>query len=68
MLNLAQRDLVRATAPVLKQHGVALTTHFYARMFQYNPELKQIFNEGNQQSGAQQQAAGHGGGCLRRAY
>ncbi len=56
MLNAAQRDLVRATAPVLKQHGVALTTHFYARMFQYNPELKQIFNEGNQQSGAQQQA------------
>jgi nitric oxide dioxygenase len=25
-------------------------------MFQHNPELKQIFNEGNQQSGAQQQA------------
>ncbi|MCB5195483.1 NO-inducible flavohemoprotein [Deefgea salmonis] len=56
MLDLTDRDLVRATAPILKQHGVALTTHFYARMFQHNPELKQIFNEGNQQSGAQQQA------------
>ncbi|WP_293937282.1 NO-inducible flavohemoprotein [Iodobacter sp.] len=56
MLNANSRNLVRSTAPILKQHGIALTTHFYARMFQHNPELKQIFNEGNQQSGAQQQA------------
>ncbi len=56
MLDQTTRDLVRATAPVLKEHGVALTRHFYARMFQHNPELKQIFNQGHQQAGAQQQA------------
>jgi len=35
---------------------VALTRHFYARMFEHNPELKAIFNQGHQRSGAQQQA------------
>lgn len=56
MLDLATRQLVKATAPVLKTHGVALTRHFYARMFQHNPELKQLFNQGHQQAGSQQQA------------
>lgn len=56
MLDQATRQLVKATAPVLKTHGVALTRHFYARMFQHNPELKQIFNQGHQQAGSQQQA------------
>jgi nitric oxide dioxygenase len=41
---------------VLKEHGVALTRHFYARMFEHNPELKALFNQGHQRSGAQQQA------------
>ena len=41
--------------PVLKTHGVALTRHFYARMFEHNPELKHIFNQGHQ-AGEQQQA------------
>ena len=36
MLDLATRQLVKATAPVLKTHGVVLTRHFYARMFQHN--------------------------------
>lgn len=56
MLDLHTRTLVKATAPVLKEHGVTLTRHFYARMFQHNPELKQIFNQGHQNAGAQQQA------------
>ncbi len=56
MMNESMRTLVKATVPVLKEHGVALTTHFYARMFAHNPELKSIFNQGNQQSGTQQQA------------
>ena len=37
-------------------HGVALTRHFYARMFEHNPELKHIFNQGHQAGGEQQQA------------
>lgn len=51
-----QKQLVLATVPVLKEHGLLLTTHFYARMFRDNPELKNIFNKGNQQNGKQQTA------------
>ena len=56
MLSPQIRALVKATAPVLKTHGEALTRHFYARMFQHNPELKHIFNQGHQAGGEQQQA------------
>ena len=56
MLDNAVRQTVKATAPVLETHGVDLTRHFYARMFQHNPELREVFNQGHQRSGAQQQA------------
>ncbi|HYG45753.1 MAG TPA: nitric oxide dioxygenase, partial [Bordetella sp.] len=56
MLSQEVRTLVKATAPVLKTDGEALTRHFYARMFRYNPELKQVFNQGHQDGGQQQQA------------
>ena len=45
MLSPQIRALVKATAPVLKTHGVALTRHFYARMFDHTPELKHVFNQ-----------------------
>ncbi|MEO9386542.1 NO-inducible flavohemoprotein [Chromobacterium phragmitis] len=56
MLSEQTRSLVKATVPVLQQHGVALTSHFYRRMFEHNPELKNLFNQGHQHSGQQQQA------------
>lgn len=56
MLELDVRNLVKATAPVLKEQGVALTRHFYARMFKHNPELRELFNQGHQRSGSQQEA------------
>lgn len=56
MLSESVRNLVKATVPVLRESGVALTSHFYARMFKHNPELKQIFNQGHQQGGHQQTA------------
>jgi nitric oxide dioxygenase len=56
MITASQKELVKATVPILKEHGVALTTHFYNRMFTHNPELKNVFNMGNQQSGKQQMA------------
>lgn len=56
MLDQTTRQLVKATAPILKEHGVALTRHFYARLFEHNPELKPMFNQGHQQAGTQQQA------------
>ncbi|MCF6406395.1 NO-inducible flavohemoprotein [Chitinophaga filiformis] len=51
-----QKQLVKATVPVLREHGVLLTTHFYSRMFRHNPELKHVFNMGNQQNNKQQTA------------
>jgi nitric oxide dioxygenase len=56
MLNLSVRQLVKGTVPVLREHGVALTSHFYARMFEHNPEMRQVFNQGHQRAGQQQQA------------
>lgn len=47
------RELVKATIPVLKEHGVGLTTYFYQRMFKHNPELKQIFNRTHNETGQQ---------------
>lgn len=51
-----QIKLIKATVPVLKEHGVTLTKHFYQRMFTHNPELKHVFNMGNQQNNKQQTA------------
>ncbi|UYQ91463.1 NO-inducible flavohemoprotein [Chitinophaga horti] len=56
MMTTAQKELVKATVPVLKEAGVILTSHFYKRMFSHNPELKHIFNMGNQQNNKQQTA------------
>lgn len=55
-MNEQQKTLVKATVPVLKTNGVTLTKHFYQRMFTHNPELKNIFNQGHQNSGRQQEA------------
>jgi nitric oxide dioxygenase len=47
---------VKATAPVLAVHGFAIIQRFYARLFQANPELKNVFNVRHQESGEQQRA------------
>lgn len=51
-----QKQLIKMTVPILRENGVALTSYFYQRMFRDNPELKHVFNMGNQQSGKQQNA------------
>ncbi|KAI0880190.1 flavohemo protein [Annulohypoxylon maeteangense] len=48
--------IVKATAPVLKEHGTTITTLFYKNMIAANPELKNIFSMSNQESGAQPRA------------
>ncbi len=48
-----QKQLIKATVPVLKESGVLLTTHFYKRIFANNPEMQHVFNQGNQQSSRQ---------------
>ena len=47
---------VKATAPVLAEHGVTITKHFYKRMFTHHPELKNVSNQAHQQSASQPQA------------
>ncbi|MBE9461352.1 NO-inducible flavohemoprotein [Dyadobacter subterraneus] len=51
-----QKNLIKATVPVLKENGVLLTDYFYKRMFKGNPELKNVFNMANQQNSKQQTA------------
>lgn len=56
MLSQQQKEIILSTVPLLREGGVALTTHFYNRMFTHHPDLKNLFNMGNQQSGKQQTA------------
>ncbi|OLO04049.1 NO-inducible flavohemoprotein [Salinicola socius] len=56
MPTAAQIDAIKRTVPVLQQHGEALTRHFYARMFEHNPEVRRYFNPAHQRSGGQQRA------------
>lgn len=49
-------EIVKATVPVLEEHGTAITTVFYKNMFKEHPELLDIFNETNQKLGRQQTA------------
>ena len=49
-------ELVKSTVPVLRENGVALTSYFYNRMLNNNPELKNIFNLDSQNSGRQPRA------------
>lgn len=56
MLSTSEIGLIKATVPILREHGVLLTQHFYKRMFSHNPELQHVFNMGNQKNGSQQTA------------
>ena len=56
MLSEQTIAIVKSTAPVLEQHGEALTKHFYKRMFSHNPEVAPLFNPANQFAGSQQRA------------
>ena len=47
---------VKATAPVLAEHGYAIIQRFYERLFQAHPELKNLFNMRHQERGEQQRA------------
>lgn len=56
MLSQQTIDIVKSTAPILDEHGEALTKHFYKRMFSHNPEVLPFFNPANQEGGTQQRA------------
>nr|WP_156896502.1 NO-inducible flavohemoprotein [Halobacillus kuroshimensis] len=48
--------IIKATVPVLEEHGEAITTLFYKRLFENYPELKNIFNQTHQRAGDQPRA------------
>lgn len=56
MLSQSQRSLIKATVPLLETGGETLTRHFYATMLAEYPEVRPLFNQAHQQSGAQQRA------------
>ena len=56
LLSRHAEPVVRATAGVVAEHAVAITSRFYPAMFEANPELLNLFNQGNQANGDQRQA------------
>lgn len=44
--------IVKATAPALQEHGVAITTRMYERLF-LNEDVKAMFDQAAQESGEQ---------------
>lgn len=46
------KTIVKATAPAIEKHGVAITTAMYARLFQ-NPDVAAMFDRAAQESGEQ---------------
>lgn len=44
--------IIKATAPALQEHGVAITTRMYERLF-VDPEIKALFDQAAQTSGEQ---------------
>lgn len=60
MLSAEHRAIVKATVPLLESGGEALTTHFYKIMLSEHPEVRPLFNQANQASGAQPRALANG--------
>ncbi|SCE97646.1 globin domain-containing protein [Micromonospora tulbaghiae] len=56
MLSESSASVVTATLPVVRAHGEAITGCFYQRMFDAHPDLLDLFNRGNQATGAQKAA------------
>jgi nitric oxide dioxygenase len=56
MISATSRPYIDASVAVLREHGLAITTTFYRNLFAAHPELNNLFNMGNQASGAQQQS------------
>lgn len=56
MLTPQQIAIVKATVPVLQEHGERITKHFYQTMFRDYPETKAYFNQAHQAAGTQPRA------------
>ena len=56
LLSPESEAVVKATAAVVAEHAVEITSRFYPSMFEAHPELLNLFNRGNQANGEQRQA------------
>jgi nitric oxide dioxygenase len=56
MLSAEHRAIVKATVPLLESGGEALITHFYRTLLEDNPQVRPLFNQVHQASGAQPRA------------
>ncbi|KUM42660.1 NO-inducible flavohemoprotein [Pseudomonas sp. EpS/L25] len=56
MLSSDQRAIIKATIPLLETGGEDLTRHFYDKLLGHNPEIRPLFNDAHQTSGAQARA------------
>ncbi|TDV60801.1 NO-inducible flavohemoprotein [Pseudomonas sp. LP_7_YM] len=56
MLNASDRAIVKATVPLLESGGEALATHFYKKLLGRYPQVRPLFNQAHQASGAQPRA------------
>lgn len=56
MLSAEQREIIKATVPLLETGGEALTTHFYQVMLGEYPQVRPLFNQAHQASGDQPRA------------
>lgn len=52
----SQIAIVKATAPVLQEHGVTITTVFYENLLRENPDLHNVFSSTSQVTGRQPRA------------
>jgi len=48
-----QKQILKSTAPMFKEHGTEITSILYKHMFAAHPELLDIFNRTNQKNGTQ---------------
>ncbi|SEM01535.1 nitric oxide dioxygenase [Stigmatella aurantiaca] len=56
MLSAPYRNILKSTVPLLESGGEALTTHFYRMMLGEYPQVRPLFNQAHQASGAQPRA------------
>lgn len=56
MLTAAERDIIKATVPLLETGGEALTQHFYNIMLEEYTDVRPLFNRASQSSGDQPRA------------
>src|SRR5690606_41307708 len=56
LLSSGPAAVVRSTLPAVSARGTEITGRFYSAMFAAHPELRHLFNQGNQANGEQRRA------------